>query len=238
MFLDDDFNPDMRPNTTAIRRAAKPQAAMRSTSGAHGSPIPQRRTSGQPYSPPAAPAPRISTLYAPRKTGAPAGPKLRSPFQGNTKVHWLLPVGIGMILMLILWETGTAVLAWGTARYDDIRYGNPRTFQMDAVVGHGADSQEHPSHFMALNLNRQAIVVEFPAGNPQGAQSYVVPYYILGQNASLTPITLEFRNVDGHADGKPDMIVHIHLLTQDQTFVFVNTGSKFRPPSAQDHIHL
>jgi hypothetical protein len=143
-----------------------------------------------------------------------------------------------MILMLILWETGTALMAWGTARYDDLRYGNPRTYQTDAVVGHGGDSPVHKSHFMAINLNRQAIVVEFPAGNPSGAQSYVVPYYILGQDGNLTPITLEFRDVAGHPKSRPDMIIHIHLQTQDQTFVFVNDGTKFRPPTSQDHIHL
>ncbi len=140
--------------------------------------------------------------------------------------------------MLILWETGTFLVSWGTARYDDLRYGNPRTYQTNAVVGHGGDNPAHPSHFIALNLNRQAIVVEFPAGNPAGAQSYVVPYYILGQGGNLTPITLEFRDVAGHPDNRPDMIIHIHLQTQVQTFVFVNDGTKFRPPTAQDHIHL
>lgn len=152
------------------------------------------------------------------------------------KVHWLLPVGIGMIAMLVLWELGSIALAWGTARYDDIRYGNPRTYQTDAVVGHGKDSKLHPSHFIAVNLNRQAIVVEFPAGNPAGAESYVVPYYILGPGADQVPVTLEFRDVT--ADGKLDMIIPIHLQSQDQTFVFINDGTKFRPPTSKDNIHM
>ena len=125
-----------------------------------------------------------------------------------------------MIAMLVLWELGSLLLAWGLARYDDVRYGNPRTYQADAVVGHGGDSPAHPSHFIAVDLNRQAIVVEFPAGSQSGALSYVVPYYILGPGGDLTPITLEFRDVTG--DGKPDMVIHIHLQSQDQTFVFVN----------------
>jgi len=141
-----------------------------------------------------------------------------------------------MIAMLVLWEVGSLVLAWGLARYDDLRYGNPRTYQTNAVVGHGGDSPAHPSHFIAVNLNRQAIVVEFPAGSQAGALSYVVPYYILGPGGDLTPITLEFRDVTG--DSKPDMVIHIHLQSQDQTFVFVNAGTKFRPPTAKDTIHL
>jgi hypothetical protein len=78
--------------------------------------------------------------------------------------------------------------------------------------------------------------VEFPAGAQSGALSYVVPYYILGPGGDLTPITLEFRDVT--ADGKADMIIHIHLQSQDQTFVFVNAGTKFRAPTAKDTIHL
>lgn len=154
-------------------------------------------------------------------------------------VHWLLPLGIGMIAMLLLWVIGSSVLAWGLDRYDDLRYGYPRTYQIDAVVGHG-DSKEHPSHFIAMNLHGQAIVIEFPAGDPQHAMSYVVPYYIRqaggGQGGDLTPVTVTFRDVTG--DGKPDMLVQILFRTQVQTFVFVNTGTKFRPPTSSDKIHL
>lgn len=154
-------------------------------------------------------------------------------------VHWLLPLGIGMIAMLLLWVVGSSVLAWGLDRYDDLRYGYPRTYQIDAVVGHG-DNTQHPSHFMAINLHGQAIVIEFPAGNPQHAMSYVVPYFIRqqggGQGGDLTPVTVEFRDVTG--DGKPDMLVHILFRTQVQTFVFINTGTKFRPPTSSDTIHL
>lgn len=155
-------------------------------------------------------------------------------------VHWLLPVGVGMVAMLLLWVLGSTVLAWGINRYDDLKYGYPRTYQTDAVVGHGGDNAQHPSHFIAVNLHGQAIIIEFPAGNPQHAESYVVPYYIReqggGQGGDMTPVTVEFRDVTG--DKKPDMIIHILFRTQDQTFVFVNDGTKFRPPNNTDNIHL
>jgi hypothetical protein len=205
-------------------------------------------------------APGTSTSAIPRRTGqktdttavrgarmgAGAGTGTRSSRlylepdeKSRRNVHWLLPLGIGMIAMLLLWVIGSSVLAWGLDRLDDIHYGYPRTYQTDAVVGHG-DSKQHPSHFIAINLHGQAIVIEFPAGNPQHAMSYVVPYYIReqggGQAGDLTPVTVEFRDVTG--DGKPDMIVHILFRTQVQTFVFVNTGTKFRPPTGSDNIHL
>ncbi len=233
--LDDDMAAGPpRSGSTSIRRANLSPSLR--TTPPQKSPIPQRRTGAQvqPYqSVTSLPTPKVTQVQTPRNTG---GQKAPTPPKPRGKVHWLLPVGIGMIAMLILWEVGTFFLSWGMARYDDLVYGNPRTFQTDAVVGHGGDSPAHPSHFIAVNLNRQAIVVEFPAGNPAGAQSYVVPYYILGQGGDLTPITLEFRDVTG--DQKLDMIIHIHLQTQDQTFVFVNTGTKFRSPTPQDNIHL
>lgn len=232
--LDAEFDSDPpRSNTTAIRRTTLP-VPRPPTAGLprSASPIPPRRT-GQ-----ARPSTSLNdpiTIRPPtRGTTKPQPPPKKNIFSG--KVHWLLPVGIGMIAMLVLWELGSLALAWGLARADDLRYGNPRTYQTNAVVGHGGDSALHPSHFIAINLNRQAIVVEFPAGSQVGALSYVVPYYILGPGGDLTPITLEFRDVTG--DGKPDMIIHIHLQAQDQTFVFVNDGTKFRPPNAKDNIHL
>ena len=228
-----------RTNSTTIRRANLP--ATRNT-GQQSSPVPQRRTQPQPqaqrpFTSTSIPAAPISIQQTPRNNTRPQVAKEAPTKNGlKGKVHWLLPLGIGMIAMLVLWELGSIALAWGMARYDDIRYGNPRTFQTDAVVGHGGDSVQHPSHFIAINLNRQAIVVEFPAGNPAGAESYIVPYYILGPGGDGVPVTLEFRDVTG--DGKLDMIIHIHLQSQDQTFVFVNDGTKFRPANSKDNIHM
>ncbi len=153
----------------------------------------------------------------------------------NSNVHWLLPLGVGMVAMLVLWVFGSLLVAWGQQRYDDVTYGRPRTYQTDAVVGHG-DSPAHKSHFIAINYNRQAIVTEWRGGDPAKSVVYVVPYYIVGDNSELTPVTVELRDVTG--DNRPDLIIHIHLHTQDQTFVFVNDGTKFRPQQGNDKIQF
>jgi hypothetical protein len=140
-----------------------------------------------------------------------------------------------MVAMLVLWVVGSSALAWGVQRYDDYRYGNPRTYQVDQVVGQGGDSTAHPSHFIAINLNHQAVVIELMAGDPAKSVSYVAPIYIVGDNG-LAPILLDFRDVNG--DGKLDMIVTIHLSNQNQVYVFINDGTKFRPSNASDKMHL
>lgn len=153
----------------------------------------------------------------------------------RANVHWLLPLGVGVLATIVLWIFGVSAVAWGNQRYNDFRYGTPRTYQTDAYVGHH-ESPGHPSHFIAVNLNRQAIVVEFMGGDPSKSVNYVAPVYIDGDGGNLAPITVEFRDVNG--DNKPDMIIHIHLPNQDQPVVFINDGGRFRPSNGTDKIHL
>lgn len=140
-----------------------------------------------------------------------------------------------MVILVILWMVGSAALAWGRQRLDDLQYGNPRTFQTDMVVGHN-DGPKSLSHFIAMNLHSQIVVIEFMGGDPQKAITYLAPVFITGSTGSLAPVTLEFRDVNG--DGKLDMLVHIHVNGQDQVSVFINDGKKFRPSNASDKITL
>jgi hypothetical protein len=125
-----------------------------------------------------------------------------------------------MITMLALWTLGILLMHWWNVTQADWHYGRPRTFQIDAQVGHNDNGT--PSHFIAMNLNRHIIVIEFPGGDPTKAKVSIGPT-LLGDGQDLTPVTLSFKDVNG--DGKPDMLVHI----QDQTFVYINDGTQFRP---------
>lgn len=134
-------------------------------------------------------------------------------------VHWLVWMGLGIMGALVLWLAGSTLLAWGTQRYYDIRYGNPRTYQTDVAIGHGGDSSAHPSHFVAMNLNNQAIVMELKAGDPAKVATYKAPIKIIDSGQS--PVTLDFKDVNG--DHKLDMIIDIHLPGgQDQFSIFIN----------------
>jgi hypothetical protein len=134
-------------------------------------------------------------------------------------IHWLLYVGMGMLVALALWVLAGNVLTWGTNEYNTIIYGYPRTFQTDQVVGHN-DSVTNPSHFVALNLHGQIIVVEFPGGNPSKAIDYAGPD-LIGPGEDQLPVTLSFSDLNH--DGKMDMIIHV----TDKVFVFYNNGTSF-----------
>lgn len=146
-------------------------------------------------------------------------PQTQKKVPANRSMHWLLYVGVGMIAALALWLILSSALAWGVGKYNDIVYGYPRYFQTDAVVGHN-DSPARPSHFIAMNLRGQVIVIELPGGSPTKSYVYVGPTMIANGD-DLIPITLTFSDV--HRNGKPDMFIHI----QDRVFYFCNDGTKF-----------
>ena len=72
-------------------------------------------------------------------------PKVRRP-RGRIWITLL----VGMLAMGALVVAVNAAIGWVQAKQLDWTYGYPRTFQVDAVVGHGHDSRAHPSHFLAL----------------------------------------------------------------------------------------
>lgn len=145
-------------------------------------------------------------------------------------LHWLVYGGGAMLIMVMGWVILNAVSNWWQTTQDDWRYGRPRTFQIDQVVGHD-DGASNPSHFIALNLNRRVEIIEFPGGDPTHARIFLGPT-LMGDGEDLTAVTLTFKDVN--RDGKPDMIVHI----QDQTIVFINDADTFRPAKPGENVKL
>jgi hypothetical protein len=135
-------------------------------------------------------------------------------------MHWSLVFGIGMIATLALWVCGSYAISWWTNHQLDSLYGMPRTFQTDQVVGH-SDSTDHPTHFVAINLNSRITIIEVPGGDPTKARIYAGPT-LFSDTSDTIPVTLEFRDVNG--DGKVDMLVHLG----DKQIVYLNDGTQFK----------
>jgi hypothetical protein len=158
------------------------------------------------------------------KTPLPASPskKATSPRKRfSPRSHPVLLLGIGMIIMLVLWTLLTFVASWWNTTWDDIHYGRPRTFQTDMVVGHN-DSASNPSHFIALNLNGRIEVIEFPGGDASKSRIYIGPQ-LFGSGQELIPVILSF--VDVKSNHQPDMIIRF----QDTRIVYINENGGFRP---------
>lgn len=170
---------------------------------------------------------REEVQVPPRRHSVPPTPRPTTAPPARARARWhvhpLLWFGLCLLLTIVLWVGVTQAIAWGTGVLDLIRYGSPRTFQVDAVVGQG-DSPQHPSHFVAINLHGQIVILDFPASDPSRAREFEVSS-LLGQNADQVVVTLRFLDVN-HT-GKPDMIID---AGEAQAFL-VNANGTFRPPT-------
>jgi len=154
-------------------------------------------------------------------TTSKADPKTIARRRQLLQIHPLLYLGVGMLAMLALLAAFILVTNWVTTMLDDIHYGYPRTFQIDAFVGHN-ESAGMPSHFIALNLHGRIEIIELPGGDATHARIYLGPQ-LYGINADSVPVTLSFIDVNG--DNRPDMIIHF----QGTQVVFINDQGGFRP---------
>lgn len=127
---------------------------------------------------------------------------------------------------LTLYVVVSAAIEWTQVKLDDIQYGRPRTYQLDAYVGHG-EADGVPSHFIAMNLNRRVTVLELPGGDSSKATALIGPY-LFGQGEDLAPVQLGVQDLNG--DGKPDLVVSV----KSEQLLYLNDGSTFRLATADE----
>jgi hypothetical protein len=118
----------------------------------------------------------------------------------------------------------------GQVLLDDLRYGRPRTTQLDAFVDH-EEAAGQPTHLMAINLNRQAMVIELPGGDAAKTRVISGPY-LFGAEEDLTPLRLSLRDMD--ADGKPDLLLDV----RNEQIVYLNREGAFRLPTPAEQATL
>lgn len=145
----------------------------------------------------------------------------------------LLPLSYAITLLLAILAVYVlvgAVVSWGSVRLDDLRYGRPRTTHLAAMVGHeGATGQ--PSHLIAMNLNRQVVVLELVGGDPNTIRSLPGPY-LFGAGEDLTPVTMELQDING--DGQQDLLLNVRR----EQIVYLNKDGAFRLPTSEEQRQL
>jgi len=159
-------------------------------------------------------------------TTLPNTPRPKQMTRPRGRLHPLFFLGLGMLATLALIAVLSIVTSWFTTTLNDLRYGRPRTFQIDAYVGHN-ESPGNPSHFLAINLHGRIEIIELPGGDASHARIYIGPQ-LYGSDADLIPVTLSF--IDVNSDHKPDMIINF----QGTHVVFINDQGGFRPLLPQE----
>jgi hypothetical protein len=138
---------------------------------------------------------------------------------------WLNRMLWAVVIVLLSLLVGT-LNGWIGTKLDDLRYGRPRVSHLSASVGHEGD-QGLASEFIALNLNRRVVVLEFPGGDAAQARTIVGPY-LFGAGEDLTPITLD--TLDVNQDALPDLLVNI----KNEQLVYINQPDGFRMITAAE----
>lgn len=118
---------------------------------------------------------------------------------------WFLAVGTSMVVFVLLAWLVQGAWSWGSALADDLRYGRPRTTHVQAFVGH--EKGTSVSQFVAVNIDGQARVIEFPGGDSSHAMLYLGPH-MSGPESELAPVQLLF--VNGSDAKHPDMIIQMN----------------------------
>ena len=214
--------------TPAVQRASRTSTRETNTS----IPTWTRATTTQKASTPRVTArltsPSPSTLekeeLAPRHLHRPQQRASQTPCGPFSQVHPLLLLGLGMLLMLLLWLPLSAIIGWTQVKLDDLRYGRPRTYQVDTFVGHN-EQPGKPSHFIVINLNRHIDIIELQGGDATHTRIYTGPT-LTGTQDDLTPATLRF--VTPPDKKYPNMILlvgqsQILYLNENGTFVMQTT---------------
>lgn len=143
----------------------------------------------------------------------------------NRRSVWLNYILTAIVIVLLSLVVGT-LNGWVGTKINDIRYGRPRVSHLRATVGHEG-AQGLPTEFVAINLNRRVVVLEFPGGDANAARTLVGPY-LFGAGEDLTPITLD--TLDVNADKQPDLLVTI----KNEQLVYINQPDGFRMITAAE----
>jgi hypothetical protein len=146
------------------------------------------------------------------------------------RLHYAIYVVTLILAAVAIYAVISLVVGKGRVLIDDMRYGRPRTTQIDAFVGH-EEAAGQPTHIMAINLNRQALIVELPGGDASKARTITGPY-LFGANEDLTPLLLSLRDMDG--DGQPDLLLDI----RQEQIVYLNRDGEFRLPTPEEQALL
>jgi len=136
----------------------------------------------------------------------------------------------GLLAILALYVLVSALIGWGQVVIDDWRYGRPRTFHLTADVGR-AEETMGPTRLIAMNLDRQVLILEIPGGDVTKTRTIVGPY-LVGANEDLTPITM--RLADLNNDALPDLVVGI----KNEEIVYLNRGDGFGLVTAEERQNI
>ncbi|HMQ35361.1 MAG TPA: hypothetical protein PKD53_31920 [Chloroflexaceae bacterium] len=159
------------------------------------------------------------------------GPERRAPLSlpsGNVgNIAYLIT---GLLALLAAYVLLSSAIGFGRNLIDNVRYGYPRTHHLTANVGRPEEANA-PTHLIAMNLDRQVVILEIPGGDAAKVRTLPGPY-LFGANEHLTPVTLRLADMNG--DGAADLLVRV----KDEEMVYLNRDGGFNLITAEERQQL
>ncbi len=136
----------------------------------------------------------------------------------------------GILALLAVYVLLSSLISAGRVFMDDLQYGRPRTFHLSANVGR-AEEANAQTHLIAMNLDRQVVILEIPGGDASKIRTLPGPY-LFGAGEDLTPVTMRLADMNG--DAAPDLIVRI----KNEEMVYINRDGGFALITAEERQQL
>lgn len=135
--------------------------------------------------------------------------------QGSVVVYTIA----GIIIALAVYVLLSHLFSMVRVVADDLQYGRPRTFHLTANVGR-PEEVGAMTHLIAMNLDRQVMILELPGGDATKIRVLPGPY-LFGAGEDLTPVTMRLADMNG--DGASDLIVRV----KNEEMVYLNREGSF-----------
>src|ERR687885_763696 len=158
----------------------------------------------------------------------PSGTIRMKPRRPGLRTHPMSSALLATLAVLVAYQLLSSAVFWVQLRLDDLRYGYPRSCQLDGYVGFGG-TKCPPTPFITPNLPRQVMIYAIAGSDPTHVLTIKGPY-LFGTNEQYAPVRLRLIDVTG--DGYPDLIVdvdHQHVVYVDEPRL-----GTFRPLLSQE----
>ena len=145
----------------------------------------------------------------------PSGTIRMKPRRPRLRTYPMSSAILATLAVLVAYQLLSSTVFWVQLRLDDLRYGYPRSCQLDGYVGFG-EANGLPTHFIAVNLHRQVMIYAIAGSNPTHVLTIKGPY-LFGTNEQYAPVRLRLIDVTG--DGYPDLVLdvdHQHAVYVDE----------------------
>src|SRR5947209_16193774 len=105
----------------------------------------------------------------------PNGTVRMRPRQSKSWSSPLISAALCAVAVVVAFQVLSVALFWAQVKVDDLRYGFPRSYQTDGYVGFG-ESNGLPTHFIAMNLHRQVVILAIAGDDATHVQTIKGPY--------------------------------------------------------------